>query len=385
MATDYIIPKAGEIQVKLSDGSVWLAKVMGREGKMVLIKQVTPPPSPPASSVFTPSSKTLMPSPAAMMTTFEQALIKSGLRVGTVGTVVTYEPVFVPVPEPPKAASSLPKEVKEKLEDPVFKARLSSIMLDNKYDRKLRGRTRGKLDMARLYKVPTQSRSLFTLKQSRLGKQYNVVLLVDESGSMRHEEGEFIAGGSSTKKCTVAAECAVFLAKAFEGIGLELAIVGFNKYVTVRKEFGKSCDYERVYEAINTRNFGNGTSYNDDYEAMLFAYRMLERANLPGQDILIMLSDGIPAPSLATEYIDVKNNVIKKPPRDMIEHPPSTTNYRRDTREMNRLAKHNSSVLSYGIGIFEGGHQIPGFEVVNSLGALKPAVINFLRKHIKRG
>jgi cobalamin biosynthesis protein CobT len=239
------------------------------------------------------------------------------------------------------------------MKDPAFHARLKSIMLDNKYDRRLRGRPRGKLDMTKLYKVPTHSRSVFTQKQARKGKQYNIVLLVDESGSM--------VDGS---KSTIAAECAVFLAKAFEGLNLNLSIIGFNQSITVIKEFDKSVDLNHVYNAIRTMNFGYGYIYNNDYDALNRAYHMLNKAP-SGKNIVIMLSDGEPASTEDVQYIDIDGEEEKSSRYEVND----LYYYEKDTEEHLHALVHANDyrATSIGIGITEGGWQIPNNFVVEDV------------------
>lgn len=275
----------------------------------------------------------------------------------------------------PKEISGIPPQIDKNLKDHAFRARLSSVMLDNKYDRMLKGRTRGKLDMTRLYKVPTQSRSVFTQKQARRGKQYNVMLLVDESGSMGSQGKSFLA-----------AECAVFLAKQFEGININISIIGFNHYVTVRKEFTGKADYDRIYEAIAQRNWGRGSGDNNDWDALNKAYHMFHKAP-DGKNILIMLSDGAPASSRSVEFINIKG----KPENPPSGSEPATREKRgqywhNEKKNLHHLVEANKDrVTSIGIGIMEGGWQIPDHVVVKNLNELKPAIIGQLKKHIKRG
>lgn len=360
MARKKLNPKeASKIQVQLADGSVWNAEV-DASGTVYLVSQVKPPKS-PASGTGEPEEKPTPPSKSA-----EEYLEEM------LGGLPTRMPKSKPREDQPEKVKPMPGHVKKRLDDPAFRARLSSIMLDNKYDRRLRGRTRGKLDMTRLFKAPTLARNLFTKKEARRGKQYNVVLLVDESGSMRDSD-----------KSWVAAECAVFLAKAFEGINVNVAIIGFNEYITVRKEFTQPCDYDRVYQAIGTMNFRRGEGWNYDYEAMERAYAMFDHAP-EGKNILIMLSDGQPAPGATGKmiYVNAKGQV-----EHPIRHPHTLS--REETEErthLHHLVKANAHrVDSFGIGILEGGWQIPNHEVVKDLNELKPTIIKVLKRKITRG
>lgn len=255
----------------------------------------------------------------------------------------------------------------ENMTDHAFQARLKSVMTDNAYDRRVRGRKRGRLDMRSLYKVPAKSENIFTLKEARKNKKYNIVLLVDESGSM---------AGSRAKK---AADSAVFLAKAFDGINVDVAIIGFNENITVRKVFGVAAEYDKIHEAIRTCNYGNGSGCNNDWDGLNRAYDMLGKIH-EGKNILIMLSDGQPA-SGYPRFIGIDNKE-EKPPKGTDEF-----HGNKDSIEnIRHLVKaHDRDVVSLGIGIERGGQQIPNHEVINNVNQLKPTMIKMLKEQIKRG
>lgn len=269
----------------------------------------------------------------------------------------------------PQMQSSIFKEKVQR--DRVFEARLKNIMIDNAYDRRVRGRRRGKLDMKSLYKVPAKCENVFTLKEARKNKHYNILLLVDESGSMKGQ------------KADLAAECAVFLAKSFEGINVNVAIIGFNQFITTRKTWDSAPDYDKIYEAIASMNYAHGSGDNCDWDALNKGYQMFSSApSAPsGKNILIMLSDGYPV-STNPRFVDIHGNPENAPKgTDRLDE------YEKDrTNHLHALVRENArTVTSIGIGIQEGGQQIPNHTVVHDLNKLKPTLIKELANQIKRG
>lgn len=259
----------------------------------------------------------------------------------------------------------LSKKMRENLKDPAFLARLSSVMLDNKYDRKLRGRTRGKLDMSRLYKAPTMARNLFTQKQRRRGKNYNIVLVVDQSGSMMG------------RPARIAAETVLFLAKQFEHLNLNIGVVGYGSHVKVHKEVSKKTfNYDELYSELVDDMGGT-----NDYPALLRGYHMLNTAP-EGENILIQISDGSPGYYQATEMYDTRN---KKEEKLMKKLQPTERMNFNSKEHLHHLVKNNRDVASFGIGIQEGGWQIPEHVIVHTVDEVKPQILKFLRQHIKRG
>lgn len=363
------------IQVTRDDGSVWSATI-NEKGQVELVSEVSPPTSPSSpSKPSTPEEPSGEPEQPPLITpetegpgSIEDVLAGLAKVDGFGGKGPSDK--LLEREDQPKTVPSLPEKVKEMVRDSAFKSQLSSVMLDNKYDRMLRGRTRGKLDMTRLYKVPTQARSVFKQKQARRGKMYNVLLLVDESGSMMDD-------GKSER----AAESVVFLAKAFEGININVAIVGFNRIITTRKEFTGPADYDRIYEAIRTMNFRHGHGDNNDWDALNKAYQMFDKAP-EGENILVMLSDGYPASVYRPNFVDIHGKDEKEPKGTGTLDPDD----RDEKVHLHHLVKANAHrVKSIGIGIKEGGWQIPDYEVVKDVNELKPAIIKQLRKHITRG
>lgn len=278
----------------------------------------------------------------------------------------TYEPELVP-PDPylleelEDAAVDAPPV--NDLKDSVFKARLQSTMTDNKYDRRVPNRKRGKLDMKRLWKAKTGSTSLFTQKEARKGKEYNIMLVVDESGSMNGE------------KMVQAAETALFLAKNFEAMNINLAILGFNHKLVLHKDFTKAIDDYAVVNAqmISRAQSGDGTC-NHDYDALQRGYALLSRQKSEhSKNILILISDG--KPEHCTEDISKMRQ-------------PSTLSSleKQDKQHLHALVhKYSDDISSFAIGIFTDSWQVPDHIRANDLAQLKPLILNILRKKIQRG
>lgn len=248
---------------------------------------------------------------------------------------VTYRDLTAPTPktEPAFAQRNIPR-------DPVFQARLNNIMNDNQYDRRLRGRTRGKLDMTRLYKAQAGSSSVFTQKLARKNKQYNVALVIDQSGSM----GAFI-----DSPLGVAATSAQFLAEHLDRIpGMNLRISGFAFYNRTYKEFDSKIDLKTItYRILYTDLEGT----TNDIEALMKAYAALRR-QIKGHNVLLYLTDGQP------DNMTVSRKIIQ------------------DNQKVG---------TTVGIGIRHQVSQTPHRIRIDDLAELKPAIIGVLQKEIKRG
>ena len=264
-----------------------------------------------------------------------------------------------------------------KLEDNAFRARLRSIMLDNKYDRQVRGRNRGKLDMKALPKAMTGSTSVFTRKEARKNKSYNVMFLVDCSGSMAYD------------KAPKAADAVSFLLNNFEGINIDTSVILFNEYMWKAKEFGQTYTKElgdEIRHTISTLDMP-GQGDNSDYTAMAYAYTQFPKE---GTNILVMVSDGQPTTGESfrkgrTTYGSKLDSIEFEEPLGL-DWSEISSSGEKTKRHMHNLVKRNAHrVTSIGIGIQQGGWQIPDHEVVNDITELKSTMMKMLRKKVKRG
>lgn len=119
------------------------------------------------------------------------------------------------------------------MRDIAFQKLLSSVMLDNKYDRFVKNRKAGKLDTNSLYKI-NHSNKLFKKREARKNKHYSVSLLVDTSGSMAGE------------KIEVAAKSAERLSWHLHKIGIPHNIITFNAVAAEIKPYG--IQYDKTVE-----------------------------------------------------------------------------------------------------------------------------------------
>lgn len=358
------MPKQEDIkglQVQLDDGSIWQAHLDG--GEVVFDFQIKPPGSNPKGELEEDPSTPTPPSLEELLDGMKSKSEKDS--------------------EKKSDESDMPESAKKEMSDKVFRAKLSSIMLDNMYDRRLRGRTKGKLDMKALPKVPTLSRSVFTQKTARKNKAYNICLVVDESGSMRGMQQDKYGEYFGPTRAESAGEISAFLAKNFEGINVNLSIIGFNKYISVIKDWNMKADTNHIYEHISTMNHGNGGAYNDDLEAINRGYHMFKTAP-KGNNIMIMISDGMPCEGPKV-YIDAKGKEengekYSKTLEDIYDK------YGSESRDaFNTLNAQHPDVVKIGVGIFSECWQMPTNFEVNSLDELKPKILSILKSQIKRG
>src|SRR5206468_9436299 len=88
---------------------------------------------------------------------------------------------------------------------------------------------------------------------------YNVVLAIDESGSMHYDIEK-------------AAELAAFLHQGFQEIAIELAVVGYSNVTEMRKKFEEHVSPTVLQERILGNFMGVGT---DDFQALKYAYKLV--------------------------------------------------------------------------------------------------------------
>lgn len=280
-------------------------------------------------------------------------------------------------PSPPKQIDYTP------ISDAAFKSRLMSIMRDNKYDRRVKGRNRGKLDMARLPKVPTGATNVFTQKQAKKNKEYNIVLVVDTSGSM------------DGRKARIAAEATTMLTKILQEAGIGVGVVTFDPITRVKeinKVFRKG-DFSDMYGLIESSPGGTPM-----YQGMLAGYDMLR--GVSGHKMMIVMADGEPNADWFSVYplyamgpdgdwVDpsrrFKNTVglgihIINDPKYVDRANPHYSPY-------SKLIEMNKDVETFGIGIIDEGMPlfVKDSVVINKVEQLKPVIIHQIKKKVQRG
>lgn len=234
--------------------------------------------------------------------------------------------------------------------DPAFMAKLNNIMNDNQFDRRLRGRTRGKLDLTRLYKAETGSQSVFAQKLQRRNKNYNVALVIDQSGSMftNGTDVGYRKVYDDNTPIGLVGTIAQFLAQHFDKIpGMDLMVTGFGSNFMDHKRFGETSELNH----IRSRVTGWGGGGTVPYPALKHTYEQLARLD-KGTNIVLFLTDG-----------EVS-----------------------DPGAVKTLIKHYDGVattISIGIGVPNSlaDHNF----MVKTLPQLKPRILETLSKEIKRG
>lgn len=268
-------------------------------------------------------------------------------------------------------------------EDRVFIERLRSVLVNNRARKQLRNRQKGSLDLKALVRTQTNSMSVFRQNNRKDSQRnYSVVLLVDESGSM------------TGAKAVLAKELATNVSSNLEKVGgVEVAVLGFSgNRIVEHKRFdntGRSsicciarfadkthhCD---VGQAINSEK--NSDMQNADLIAMEYSLEYLvEKQAHNSRPIFIMLSDGAPCSSprsiavvTADQSTETFNSrFIREGLKDS-----SSINH------MHRLLLRYPEVNAFGLGMLAGGQQVPKHKVVKDIKETKGVLLDFLRTSI---
>lgn len=196
----------------------------------------------------------------------------------------------------------------------VLATKIGGILTDNKFDRFVGGKTRGKLDFSGLAKI-AYSAKVFKKREARNNKDYKVIVLADASGSM---------DGSRANSTGEALE---LLNTALQKTDVQYALWSFNGDILSLKDFEEKAkpegDTESLYhkhlddrylfhceecnacfgsfeydrDEVNCPSCGNrpdershSCGYNADGLALHLALEAVQK--LSGEHIVVMLSDG---------------------------------------------------------------------------------------------
>ena len=279
----------------------------------------------------------------------------------------------------------------------VLATKIGGILTDNKFDRFVGGKTRGKLDFSALSKIGYSSK-VFKQKEARKNKDYKVIVLADASGSMYGDRAH------NTGKALE------LLNDALQKTDVDYALWSFNADILSLKDFEEkpkskgdteslyhkhleerdvyyceSCDvtfgsFNRYSDekcpscGEDTDEREDGCGYNADGLALHLALETIQK--LSGQHIIVMLSDG---QADCNPYFSDKVAYMVK---DGVRY--------RDMR-ISLVAKKaiHEGVILCSIGIQNDSvlkhYPKENTIVVNSSNQVGDSLIKLISKHIKRG
>lgn len=312
--------------------------------------------------------------------------------------LVDIKPIDGTPPPPPQASGQQPstppqsqgdlqggEEPPISREDRVFIERLQAVLVNNRARKQLRNKQKGSLDLKALVRTQTDSQSVFKQHNRKDShRNYSVLLLVDQSGSMTGE------------KAVLAQELTNSISHSLDKVGgVEVAVLGFsNNRIVEHKRFdntgynsigcinkltARGSSHEcRICNQIEriSRNSGG----NSDLIAMEYALDYLTRNHAPNsRPIFIMLSDGAPCESRRDiEIVDADLKATTFESRIV----PNLSVSTRNIGQMHKIVNRYTQVESFGLGMFEGGQQVPKHKVVQDLGETKRVLLEYLRATI---
>lgn len=267
-------------------------------------------------------------------------------------------------------------------EDRVFIERLQAVLINNRARKQLRNKQKGSLDLKALVRTQTNSQSVFKQNNRKDSQRnYSVMLLVDESGSM---------GG---EKSRLAQELAGNISRNLEKVGgVEVAVIGFagNRLVE-HKRFDNTghssvCCIADLTGGSHHCSTGRRINYehdsdgqNADMIAMEYSLDYLVRNQSPNsRPIFVMLSDGAPCTSPREISVVTADLKTKQFESKFIRRDTST----RDIATMHQLLSRYPDVNAFGLGMLEGGQQVPTHKVVRDIKETKGVLLDFLRTSI---
>lgn len=268
-------------------------------------------------------------------------------------------------------------------EDRVFIEQLQAVLVNNRARKQLRNKQKGSLDLKALVRTQTNSQSVFKQNNRKDSQRnYSVMLLVDESGSM---------GGSKAK---LAQELTANISKNLERVGgVEVAVIGFSgNRIIEHKRFDNSgrssiCCIKELTSGthhcsigLRIQNTKSSDCENADMIAMEYALDYLRTNQAPNsKPIFIMLSDGAPCSS-SREIAVVTADLVRK---DFTSKFIKSDTATRDISTMHRLIARYPEVNAFGLGMQQGGQQVPKHKVVQDIKETKGVLLDFLRTSIQ--
>lgn len=263
------------------------------------------------------------------------------------GPVPFFDPKKMPkMPKRPLTASIDPP-----LPDKGFEMRLKSMFKDNAMKRMIGNKRYGNIDFKRLHRITTTGK-IFERKDSLSGRDYNIMLLVDTSGSMQ--------GG----KNYLAASTMYTLIRDFQKL-VNIYVTTFNTRMIPIKEYDtimKDEDIRKKAELIVQESMTSAAGGNHDNLALEEGFKILQRQK--GTKIMMIISDGQPS-----------CNCGECGGHDLVGK----------TRRMAQvIERHSIPVLSVGIMTTSVRDIYKDYEIIQDPSQLYDAILKLLSKTVRR-
>lgn len=265
----------------------------------------------------------------------------------------------------------------------VFVEQLKAVLVNNRARKVLRHKQRGVLDTRKLVATQLDSTSVWRQNNRKDStRNYSVLLLVDESGSM---------GG---EKADLSQEVVQEVVASFGEVGgVETAVLGFSgNRIVERKRFDDSGhnslgsiaessggDVEtalgqKIEDLVST-DHSNADLIAIEYGLHYLRKNSADRSRL----VFVMLSDGAPCNSRSSINIVTADMRVEGFRSKVV---PRISDSSKKTH-MHTLIKRYPDVLSFGLGMLEGGDQVPRHRVVKALGDTRKELLGFLKTAVQ--
>ena len=249
-------------------------------------------------------------------------------------------------------------------------------MSDNKFDRKIPKRRKGTLDSHNIWRAQTKVENIFRQKQERKNKDYHVVLLVDQSASMR-----------GNQKDAHAAELALFMSQELERVDINFSIIGFSDEIHVIKkanESVKKLGITELQKKLLRKPGGGGTDIHMGLEEAFDVLRHEKHGK-----IVIVLSDGGGNRGVTRHGVELFKKKFGRDPfneEDVLANMPEIFN-RDEPDRLRGFIQSHPETHTVGVGVLDNAvqHSFPNHILVKNLSEFKPKVLQALKKSIKRG
>ena len=252
-----------------------------------------------------------------------------------------------------------------------FTGRLNSILEDNKNIRFGGCFRTGKLNHKKAYKFKCNNTKIFSRKQKRMHREYNVILLIDESGSM------------SGDKIFNTAKATVLLSEVLNKVGIPFELYGFNETFREYKNFEQKFDWKikRNLENIMVECESYDAGCTNDALSLCYARHNLKYKS--GENIILVLTDG--GSNTSNTDIPLTFKKLTKGTRDGNKKYFDNFNIREE------IMKARQKNVLIGIGLGNDAKYVKDIYPQhvyldnNEIDMLPKCLINCLRKNIKRG
>jgi hypothetical protein len=315
------------------------------------------------------------------------------------------------------ARGYLPAQVQD-MKIATFYRRIGDVMIDNAFDREVGGKRSGRIVPSSEHRVVAGSSRIFSRKEERKNKHYNILFVIDGSGSMdspMYDEKGKVAlhpdprrsrfnsyhgekRGVKMDRLMMAAYLTRLMIEGLQRHGMDFGVLIFGRTMEIIKPFEqRHPDLDKLEARIEKWHKNPGSGATQVWQALHEAETMLKGRE--GHSIIIFLTDGGPNDCAADSWRHPRTGEVRSAGLGLPEWWKGSTDERRISeggardgwdgygplRKYGEELQRRADIISIGIADHSVKEWAPNPHVIHTPDEFMTTILTETKKFIRRG